>query len=216
MSTSLVEQKRRRGFSLVELLIVIAIILIIAAIAVPKLNRTRMQAQEMAAIRHVVAIHTSQTQYYSTYGKFATTLQELGPPASGAPSPSGADLIPAISPAAKKALQVRSTRRPQRLLGNGSSRRIQQHGHTHFLQRSDIGNSHRITGPSPPPRKVRKSNNQKLNPNSIMGVIQRSLVGRTISSPIGSPSVSTRTTRAEAPIQNREYGLGRQRKPASP
>ncbi|MCX6598550.1 MAG: prepilin-type N-terminal cleavage/methylation domain-containing protein [Acidobacteria bacterium] len=88
------QRRRARGFSLVELLIVIAIILIIAAIAVPKLNRARMQAQEMAAIRHIVAIHQSQTQYYSQFGKFATALTELGPPASGSPSPSGADLIP--------------------------------------------------------------------------------------------------------------------------
>ncbi len=87
--------RRRLGFSLVELLIVIAIILIIAAIAVPKLNRTRMQAQEMAAVRHIVAIHTAQTQYYSTYGKFAGNLSELGPPGGGAPGPSGADLLPA-------------------------------------------------------------------------------------------------------------------------
>ncbi len=85
---------RRGGFSLVELLIVIAIILIIAAIAVPKLNRTRMQAQEMAAIRHVVAIHQAETQYYSTYGKFASSLTELGPAAGGAPGPGAADLLP--------------------------------------------------------------------------------------------------------------------------
>lgn len=92
---------RRGGFSLVELLIVIAIILIIAAIAVPKLNRTRMQAQEMAAIRHIVAIHQAQTQYYSTYGKFASNLNQLGP-ATGAPGPDSSDLIPADLASGKK------------------------------------------------------------------------------------------------------------------
>ncbi len=87
-------RRDRRGFSLVELLIVIAIILIIAAIAVPKLNRTRMQAQEMAAIRHVVAIHQAETQYYSTYGKFAESLTQLGPATGEAPGPAASDLLP--------------------------------------------------------------------------------------------------------------------------
>lgn len=85
--------RARRGFSLIELLIVIAIILIIAAIAAPKLNIARMQAQEMAAIRTITTIHTAQAQYYSEFGRNAESLQQLGPPAGGQPSPAAADLI---------------------------------------------------------------------------------------------------------------------------
>ena len=85
---------RRRGFSLIELLIVIAIILIIAAIAVPKLDKARMHTQEMAAIRQIGTIHTAQTQYYSQFGANAKSLVELGPPVSGQAGPAAADLIP--------------------------------------------------------------------------------------------------------------------------
>ena len=84
----------RRGFSLIELLIVVAIILILAAIAAPKLNQNRMHAQETAAIREIQTIHTAQTQYYSQFGRYATTLAELGPPAGGTDGMAGANLIP--------------------------------------------------------------------------------------------------------------------------
>jgi type IV pilus assembly protein PilA len=84
---------RRRGFSLIELLIVIAIILIIITIAVPKFTRARMYAQETAALQAIRTIHTVQVQYYSQYGRYATSLAELGPPASGSANPSAADLI---------------------------------------------------------------------------------------------------------------------------
>lgn len=87
--------RRQAGFSLIELLIVIAIILIILAIALPRLGRARMFAQEMGAMKTITTIHTAQAQYFSQFGKFAETLQALGPPASGTAGPAAADLIPA-------------------------------------------------------------------------------------------------------------------------
>jgi type IV pilus assembly protein PilA len=87
------QNRKRRGFSLIELMIVIAIILIIATIALPKLNRAKMYAHETAAIKTMQTIHTAQTQYQSQFGRFAVSLAELGPPQSGQPGPQAADLI---------------------------------------------------------------------------------------------------------------------------
>jgi type IV pilus assembly protein PilA len=86
-------RRLRRGFSLIELLIVIAIILIIITIAVPKYNRTQMYMRETAAITAIQTIHKVQVQYQSQFGKYASSLAELGPPASGPAGPAGADLI---------------------------------------------------------------------------------------------------------------------------
>lgn len=88
------QNRRRRGFTLIELLIVVAIVLIIAAIAAPKMNIARQHAQEMAAVEQIRTLHAAQVQYYSQFGKFATKLEELGPPASGQAGPNAADLIP--------------------------------------------------------------------------------------------------------------------------
>ncbi len=88
-----IQRNSRRGFSLTELLIVIAIILIIVAAALPRLTKARMFAEETAAIRAVSVMHTAQTQYYSQFGRYAVSLAELGPPASGSAGPNGADLL---------------------------------------------------------------------------------------------------------------------------
>ncbi len=86
--------RRHKGFTIIELLIVIAIIMIIAAIAIPKLTTARMTAYEMAAIRTLQTLNTGQVQFFSTYGRFAATLMEMGPAPGGATrSATGADLI---------------------------------------------------------------------------------------------------------------------------
>jgi len=85
--------RRRSGFSLIELLIVIAIILIIVTVALPKLNKARMYAQETAALKAIQTLNTAQVQYQSTFGRFAQSLTELGPPVSGTDNASAANLI---------------------------------------------------------------------------------------------------------------------------
>jgi type IV pilus assembly protein PilA len=92
-----ISERRRRapraGFSLIELLIVIAIILVILTVALPKLTTAVRGARETGAVKAITTIHSAQVQYYSNYNRFATTMQELGPPASGADGPSAANLI---------------------------------------------------------------------------------------------------------------------------
>jgi prepilin-type N-terminal cleavage/methylation domain-containing protein len=60
--------KKNRGFSLLELLIVVAIILIIATIAIPSLLRSRQAANESAAVANIRTINTAQVTYLSSAG----------------------------------------------------------------------------------------------------------------------------------------------------
>jgi type IV pilus assembly protein PilA len=71
--------KREKGFSLIELLIVVAIILIIAAIAIPNLLRSRMAANEASAVGSIRTMNTASITFNSTYGDgFPPTLATLG------------------------------------------------------------------------------------------------------------------------------------------
>jgi type IV pilus assembly protein PilA len=102
---------KNRGFSLIELLIVVAIILIIAAIAIPNLLRAKIAANESSAVQSVRTVNTTQVTYQSTYPNvgYAATLQSLGPSGPSCTTPSSANaclidfsLSQAISPASGK------------------------------------------------------------------------------------------------------------------
>jgi prepilin-type N-terminal cleavage/methylation domain-containing protein len=83
------------GFSLIELLIVVAIILIIAAIAVPNLMKSKATANEASAVDSLHTINTACANYSTTYQLgYPATMADLGP--ASVPSSTAADLLDSV------------------------------------------------------------------------------------------------------------------------
>jgi type IV pilus assembly protein PilA len=88
--------KGSNGFSLLELLIVITIVLTIAAIAIPNLHRSRIAANQASAVASLQALEIAEVTYAATYGGgFSVDMKSLAPPvATGAtPSSTAAGLV---------------------------------------------------------------------------------------------------------------------------
>ena len=88
-------KRKQKGFSLIELLIVVAIILIIAAIAIPNLLRARISADESSAAAGTRTMATAMIQYQTSYPEvgYASSLAALAGTNCGSPDSSGACLI---------------------------------------------------------------------------------------------------------------------------
>src|SRR5260370_29820005 len=74
--------RKQKGFSLIELLIVVAIILIIAAIAIPNLLRSKMAANQASAVGSLRTLNTACIAYSTNYNQFPAPVPNLGPLAS--------------------------------------------------------------------------------------------------------------------------------------
>ena len=96
------DRQTSKGFSLIELLIVIAVILIIAAIAIPNFIRSKMRANEAAAVQNLRTISTAEIAYATMYGiGFCDSLTKLAG-AAAIPDPNSAELIDDVLAAGRK------------------------------------------------------------------------------------------------------------------
>jgi len=68
----------QKGFTLLELMIVVALIMILAAVAIPCLTDSRISANEASAVASLRAINTAEVSYQSVYGGYAESLANLG------------------------------------------------------------------------------------------------------------------------------------------
>jgi len=96
--------QKQKGFSLIELLIVVAIILVIAAIAIPSLLRARIAANEASAVGSLRSLNTAQISYSSSFPTvgFATALSSLSGTNCAPPGSTGACLIDTLLANGKK------------------------------------------------------------------------------------------------------------------
>jgi type IV pilus assembly protein PilA len=87
-------RNKQKGFSLIELLIVVAIILIIAAIAIPNLLRSKIAANQASAVASLRTLNTSSVLYETNYQQYPSSIASMG--TSGSATSTSADLIDSV------------------------------------------------------------------------------------------------------------------------
>jgi len=107
MNTSQKTTRRQRpnGFTLMELLIVISIMLILMLMAIPNFNKMRISAHELSATNSLQAIYKAEIQYQTTFPQngFACSMQALGgDPKQGVPTPTSSQLLQGDLPSGVK------------------------------------------------------------------------------------------------------------------